>query len=282
MGTSPSTLPAPVATTATNGLSPSHVPPTGNPRASPDYAQPTQSSHGHRSDMAEFSSTGEFRGMRILGHAPRVIPATSISPPNCYRGEQDTRNERAWLNPVWYLPGLSRPPQLDVDPSSDEDGDNTQGGPIISPRHWNRMRLAQKMGISPLDAAALGYREYHGKDKGYYLLTKEIIFRCGYKDHTRTNAIVCYKDIILLHPWVMDAWVNSHMQQCGPLVDRILDKGLPVFPKLESLAVAATVDFYDKLQKTSALYLLPLMAFNTINLNTGFEGLCSPGLGLRL
>jgi hypothetical protein len=60
MGTSPSTLPAPVATTATDRLSPSHVLPTGNPRASPDYAQPAQSSHGHRSDMAEHSSTGEF------------------------------------------------------------------------------------------------------------------------------------------------------------------------------------------------------------------------------
>ncbi len=92
--------------------------------------------------------------------------------------------------------------------------------------------------------------------------------------------IACYKDIILLHRRVMDAWVNSCTQQCGPSVDRILDKGLPVFPKLESLAVAATVNFYDKLQKTSALYLLPLMAFNAINLNTGFEGLCPPGLGL--
>jgi hypothetical protein len=60
MGTSPSTSPAPVTTTATDGLSPSHVPPTGNPRASPDYAQPAQSSHGHRSDMARFSSPAEF------------------------------------------------------------------------------------------------------------------------------------------------------------------------------------------------------------------------------
>ncbi len=77
--------------------------------------------------------------------------------------------------------------------------------------------------------------------------------------------IACYKDTILLHHQVMDAWVNSRTQQRGPLVDRILDNGLPVFPKLESLAVADTVDFYDKLQKTSALYLLPLMVFDAIN-----------------
>jgi hypothetical protein len=63
-------------------------------------------------------------------------------------------------------------------------------------------------------------------------------------------------------------------------VDRILEKGLPIFPKLDLLEMAATVNFYDKLQKTSALFLLPLMLFDTINLNMGFEGLCPPGLGL--
>jgi hypothetical protein len=45
-------------------------------------------------------------------------------------------------------------------------------------------------------------------------------------------------------------------------MERILDKGLPVFLKFEYLAVDATVEFYDKLQKTSALFLLPLMAFD--------------------
>ena len=64
-------------------------------------------------------------------------------------------------------------------------------------------------------------------------------------------------------------------------MDRILEKGLLVFPKLDSLEVAATVNFYDKLHKTSALFLLPLMLFDAINLNTGFEGLCPPGLGLQ-
>ena len=41
------------------------------------------------------------------------------------------------------------------------------------------------------------------------------------------------------------------------------------------------MDFYDKLHKTSALFLLPLMLFDAINLNTGFEGLCPPGVGLQ-
>ncbi len=42
----------------------------------------------------------------------------------------------------------------------------------------------------------------------------------------------------------------------------------------------ATVNFYDKLQKTSALFLLSIMLFDTININLAFEGLCPPGLGL--
>jgi hypothetical protein len=79
----------------------------------------------------------------------------------------------------------------------------------------------------------------------------------------------------------MDAWDNRRTQQRGPSVDRILEKGLPVFPQLDTLEVSATVDFYDKLHKTSALFLLPLMLFYAINLNTGFEGLCPPGLGLQ-
>jgi hypothetical protein len=79
----------------------------------------------------------------------------------------------------------------------------------------------------------------------------------------------------------MDAWENRRTQQCGPSAGRILEKGLLVFPKLDSLEVSATVDFYDKLHKTSALFFLPLMLFDAINLNTVFEGLCPSGLGLQ-
>ncbi len=91
---------------------------------------------------------------------------------------------------------------------------------------------------------------------------------------------LCCNDIIFLHQRVLDAWVNQHTQQSGPSVDRILEKGLPIFPKLDLLEMATTVNFYDKLQKTSALFLLPLMLFDAINLNMRFKGLCPPGLGL--
>ncbi len=98
---------------------------------------------------------------------------------------------------------------------------------------------------------------------------------------TRAGGVTtACNDIIFLHRQVLDAWVNRCTLQSGPSVDRILEKGLPIFPKLDSLEMAATVNFYGKLQKTSALFLLPLMLFDAINLNMGFEGLCPPGLGL--
>ncbi len=140
--------------------------------------------------------------------------------------------------------------------------------------------MAQAAGVSLLDVAVLGFQEYHSYEEGYYPLMKDIIFRCGYRNHTGDAAIACHHDIILLHRKVLDLWVNMRTQQRGPSVERILEKGLPVFPTLTLLAVNATVEFYDKFQKTSVLFLLPLMAFDAVNLRMGFEALCPPGLGL--
>ena len=60
---------------------------------------------------------------------------------------------------------------------------------------------------------------------------------------------------------------------------RVLEKALVNFPKLRSLDAQAAVDFYNKLQKLSVGYLLPLMPFDAIKLLFNFEGLCPPGLG---
>jgi hypothetical protein len=83
-----------------------------------------------------------------------------------------------------------------------------------------------------------------------------------------------------MHQQVMDMWVDPCTMQSGPSVERILDKGLVMFPKLASMDMAAAVEFYNQLQKTLALFLLPLMLFDAVNLHMGFKGLCPPGLGL--
>ncbi len=205
------------------------------------------------------------------------------TPSDPYFGSHNTRNASARSDPQRYddpVPQYNgRPRDVDVDYGSNNEAHLPQGGQIVTPQHWDRRQIAHSTGHSPLDAAALACREYHGYRRGYYPLTAVIVRSCGYRDAHSGVTPYC-NDIILLHRRVMDAWENRRTQQSGPSVDRILEKGLPVFPKLDSLDVAATVTFYDKLQKTSALFLLPLMLFDAINLNMGFEGLCPPGLGL--
>jgi hypothetical protein len=121
--------------------------------------------------------------------------------------------------------------------------DRQLGGMIILPRHWDRAKVAQSAGVSSLDVAALGCQEYHGYEDGYYPLTQDIIFRCGYCNHIGNEITACHQDIILLHRRVLDMWVNPRTHQRGPSVEHILDKGLPVFPKLETMAVDAAVNF---------------------------------------
>jgi hypothetical protein len=58
--------------------------------------------------------------------------------------------------------------------------------------------------------------------------------------------------------------MNPRTHILGPSVERILEKGLPVFPILSTLTAKDTVQFYNKLQELSAGYLLPLMPFNVI------------------
>jgi hypothetical protein len=69
-----------------------------------------------------------------------------------------------------------------------------------------------------------------------------IIGCCGFRE-ARGDVTPFCNDIILLHRRVLDAWVNKRTQQSGPSVDRILEKGLPVFPKLDSMEMASTVNF---------------------------------------
>jgi hypothetical protein len=69
-------------------------------------------------------------------------------------------------------------------------------------------------------------------------------------------------------------------QNRGPQVDKILEKGLPTFPRLSSIDVKSTVEFYDILQKTLMIYLLAIMPFDCISIKMGYESLCPPGMGI--
>ena len=75
------------------------------------------------------------------------------------------------------------------------------------------------------------------------------------------------------------AWTNPRTLQSSPSVERILEKGLMVFPKLRSTSARDAVAFYESLQQVSTSYLLPVMQFDTICLANNYEGLFPPGLG---
>jgi hypothetical protein len=152
--------------------------------------------------------------------------------PQPYYSERDMRNITAQQDPRRFTPPRPHHNGLSINATMSDGGDRPLGGPIISPRHWDRARVAQSAGVSSLDVATLGCQEYHGYKNEYYPLTQNIIFWCGYRNHLGNEVIACHHDIILLHRRVLDLWVNPRTHQRGPSVERILDKGLPVFPKI--------------------------------------------------
>ena len=113
-------------------------------------------------------------------------------------------------------------------------------------------------------------------------LSIQFIHACGYQSFATDSAddiLPCYGHIQLLHKKVRQAWFNPRTLQSGPLVDRILEKGLTVLPKLRETDAKGTVAFYERFQQVSAAYLIPLMPFDAICLRNNYEGLFPPGLG---
>jgi hypothetical protein len=153
------------------------------------------------------------------------------------------------------------------------------GGCIFSPCHANRRRQAMVNKVSPLDIAGLGDKRYHGGGKGYNPLTIPIVHRCGYTEINSSDVIACHQDIIHIHTFVRGKW-EDHYQNRGPQVDKILEKGIPTFPRLSSIDVESTVEFYGIFQKTLMIYLMPIMPFNCISIKMGYEALCPQGMGI--
>ena len=162
----------------------------------------------------------------------------------------------------------------------DDEGYATMGGPIKSPSNMERFRQARQRGMSRYDSAALADKDYHGGVRGFDPLTIRHIKNCGYTAINSDDILLCYRDIIHLHRRTLDGWTNMRTQQQGPSVERIMEKAMPLFKKLDGITMTDLVQFYDSFQKTGSVYLLPVMPFDAVNLKLGFEGLCPPGLGV--
>jgi hypothetical protein len=151
------------------------------------------------------------------------------------------------------------------------------GGRIKTPRSIDPARRAWDRKTNRFDLAGLADAGYHVGDDGVAVLNEMIISNCGYQsfhvDHPE-DVLLCFQEIINLHRVVVQTWTNTRTQFSGPVVEYILKKALPVFPRLQDLDVAGMVKFYNGLQKISMRYLLPIMPFDSISLAFGFEGLC--------
>jgi hypothetical protein len=160
--------------------------------------------HSQAREMADTNQRGSRFNPHLLPHSPVGFQdyAHSSSTPNPYYGERNSRNEAACSDPRRYgahvPPFQQHPLDVDIDYGSDNKDHLPQGGQIICPRYWDRRQQAQSAGHSPLDAAALGCKEYHEYQRGYYPLTADIILRCGYRDSRRGVTTPC-NDIIFLH-----------------------------------------------------------------------------------
>ena len=143
------------------------------------------------------------------------------------------------------------------------------GGKIKTPRSLDPARRARTMKTNRFDLAGLADTGYHIGDDGVALLNEMIIRNCGYKsfhvDHPE-DVLLCFQEIVNLHRLVVQTWTNTRTHFSGPVVEYIIEKALPVFPRLLDL---------DDL----GMVLLPLMPFDSISLAFGYEGLCPPGLG---
>ena len=60
----------------------------------------------------------------------------------------------------------------------------------------------------------------------------------------------------------MTKWVGRFT--VSPQIDRILEKGLVSLPCLQSLEVESAVEWYDTLQKTLMIYLVPITPLDCI------------------
>jgi hypothetical protein len=156
------------------------------------------------------------------------------------------------------------------------------GGQITSPRSTNKECQARLLKLSRHDVAGLACHEYHGGQTGIAELTLKFIHACGYQTFPTEDAndvLPCYSHIQLLHKKVRQAWYNPRTLQSGPSINRILEKGLTVLPKLLETGAKETVAFYERLQQVSAAYLISLMPFDAICIKNNYEGLFPPGLG---
>jgi hypothetical protein len=251
----------------------------------PDDSVPDANTTVGGSPVARLAAPHRFANVSLgpegfIGQRVSSYPSGNRPPSFPERLPRASSRQAHFEHPTNYRFNDSRP--TEVDTSQDPMAPTNMGGRVESPRPSDKERQARNRKTSIYDVAGLASTAYHGNHYGVEWLDIPFIHSCGYKTISPTAAedvLLCYRDIQQCHRKVQQAWTNPRTHILGPSVERILEKGLPVFPKLLTLTAKETVNFYNKFQELSSGYLLPLMPFNIIRLAFNVEGLFVPGLG---
>ena len=165
---------------------------------------------------------------------------------------------------------------------------NTRADHHTYPSKLNNNNPYTRPNVNTYEPHYTTVHEYQGShDVGMQALTDEILASCGYTTNTYSveDLSTVYNDLKTIHRHVVANWYqyqSYHSQDAkeeGPQVQRIVAKNLTIFPKLHSTSMQAVIEFYDKLQRLSFKYLMPLVPFNHILLQHKSFGLCIPHLG---
>ena len=140
----------------------------------------------------------------------------------------------------------------------------TMGGPIVSPSASNRECIAQDPKTSRYNITNLATPLSHSDEAGVTFLMEKFICNCGYTSfspESTEEVLFCCNEIMMVHRKVVAGWINSCSGRSRPSIEYILEKALVNFPVLHSIVARKMVEFYNKLQKLLAGYLLPNHAF---------------------
>jgi hypothetical protein len=184
-----------------------------------------------------------------------IAPRQNVSPVrNPYpltTPPQPTLRQTTILETIGRAP--DRNVRVETSPHTRCDGDEPSsgasrpvvGGPIISPCHRDSDLRARHLGASRYNVVKLACPEYHIGLDGVPLLTEDILEARGFSQVTGNveDVVMCYNNIILGHAKITKLWYNGYNHTSGPQVDKIIQKSLSVFPRLESTKVDDVVNF---------------------------------------
>jgi hypothetical protein len=161
----------------------------------PGAFQPRSSSAGVDGDISRKAS-----GCNSISPTPGRIDTSSST-----RVDGDISRKASGCDSVLPAPSCIDT-TLPTSPSTPAANSVVLGGPIISPRNWDKETQARTLGASRFDAIRLACSSYHVSDDGVPTLTEDIIRKYGY---TRINAsankvVVCYNDIKWVHKKVRE------------------------------------------------------------------------------